>query len=140
MAKYKPEDVVGTSGAGTGIVKTVSSGEEGTRYLIQFDEGATDWFPEDQVPVLLQRDSVTITKKPRRSGWTWDSDLKDYVLDAWYNLAPDSFDEAFDMFEGYGAGMLEWLRQTNENLYHAVYVKGHKLMGVKLSKVAQKED
>jgi len=132
MPKFKPGDIVSISGS-SGIVKFVSSGEEETRYLIQFEVGGQDWFEEHQIRASMQEEE-TLKSAPKRTPWRKDTELKEAILDAWYELSEQTFENAYELYNGYGAAMLEDLRKTNEDLYKSCYLRGHKLLGIRVYK------
>lgn len=134
MPKYKVRDLVSILGVGSGVIRTISAGGLGIRYLVEFEEGQKEWYPESQLG-LLQRDKDTITKIPKHSAWMGDSELKESILDTWYKLSEETFNQAFEIFEGFGAGMIEWLKETNPGLYDTCYFQGHNLIGVKITYV-----
>ena len=136
MPKYKVGDLISILGVGSGVIRTISAGDLGIRYLVEFEGGQKEWYLESQLG-LLQRDKATVTKIPKHSAWIGDSDLKESILDAWYKLSQETFDQALEVFEGFGAAMLEWLRETNPKLYDTCYFQGHKLIGVKITHVKE---
>jgi len=144
MAKLQIEDLVyvraplpGVSGGGSGIIKAISSDEDGTQYLVEFDGGVKEWYHRNLVRLLQGDLEVKPTKAPRQTGWSQNPTLRESILDAWYELSPKTFSEAYEAFEGFGAAMLNWLKDTNPELYRNCYLKGHNLMGIKISYVKE---
>ena len=130
MPRFKPGDIVSVAGS-SGVVKFVSSGEQGAWYLIQFEVGGQDWFEENQIRPLMQGEDAS-KSAPKRTPWRKNTELKEAILDAWYELSEQTFNNAHELYSGYGAAMLEDLRTTNEDLYKKCYLKGHEILGIKV--------
>ena len=135
MAKFEIEDLVfvqspmpGVSEGGSGVIRSISIGEEGARYLIEFDEGEKDWYHEKLLGLLQKTDKPT--RAPRQTGWSQNPELKEAILDAWFKLSPETFNQAPEALEGFGAAMLGWLKETNPELFKTCYLQGHRLIGV----------
>ena len=128
---YVSSQMPGGPKTGTGVIKASSTGEEGAKYLIEFEGSQTGWYNETSIKEVLQRDSeAKLTVAPKRSTWSQNPELRESILDAWYELSPETFTEALELFEEYGAAMLEWLRDSNPELFERSRIEGHKLLGI----------
>ena len=135
MARFDIGDLVyikpplpGISGGGSGVIQSISIGEEDTQYLVEFDDDTKHWYPESLLSLLQKTDKPT--RAPRLTGWSQNPELKEAILDAWYALSPETFNQAYETLGGFGAGMIEWLKKTNPELHQTCYLQGHRLIGV----------
>ena len=135
--KHKVGDLVfvkppmpGLSEGGTGMVVSISTGEEGTNYLVDFGGESSDWYHESLV--TPHKGKIIIPKyRPKKSQWDHNPQLRELVLDAWFELSPEVFHEAYEICHAYGSAMLDWLEVTNPELYKNARVKGAAKMGIK---------
>lgn len=147
MAKFEVEDLVyvrpplpGISGGGSGIIKAISVGEEGTQYLIEFEGEYKDWYNENLIELLQKEMEPTRKSTPRQTYWSQNPELKEAILDAWYGLSLETFNQAYEACEGFGAAMLNWLKETNPELYKTCYLQGNRLIGVTIRYISPKEN